>query len=585
MKTEKNLVRIFLSVLLIGFVLPACGKMISEEGGDPAPLDPNADWSPSSDWAAKGTREGDNNNPYEDGTYYDAVADMAGEMYYYDPPPDLPPDLPPPDVDEEEDVDEEDEVEEEELEEDVFDDERDDAGDDNPDASGGGGGEDDLDEPYVLYLSADDSNSQASPIVARWIIGEGRIVPWSVVRVHEFLNYYDINYPAAPDGEVSVSSQFRAIDFDGGLYALQIAVASEEMDPAGRMPMNITFVLDTSGSMSGTPIELERDVVRAIASQLKEGDIVSAVEWDTSRAIRLDSYNVTGPDDPVIVNMAAALESGGGTDLHAGLEMGYALAARNYTSGLLNRVVLISDGQANVGITDIGIIAAAADDSEGEGIYLVGVGCGNGYNDTLMDEVTDAGKGAYIFIDSPAEAAKMFSDRFLQSMQIAARDVEVELTLPGVFRMEIFYGEEYSTVAEEVDPQHLAPDDAMVFHQLLRAVDPEKVFAGDVISVRVTYTLSTGGPRRLTATTSSTLQKLIHAASSQMRKADAIVIFAQALMRISTLVEDGDGDMAVDVCESAIEVIRESAIAIDDDELFEIVDLLESYIPIVATGH
>ena len=169
------------------------------------------------------------------------------------------------------------------------------------DGAGGGGG----DEPYVLYLSADDSNSQASPAIARWMIGEGRIVPWSVVRVHEFLNYYDMSYRAVST-RPAVSAQLRAVDYEGGLYALQIGVVGGHMSAGERPPMNLTFVMDTSGSMEGSPFELEREVLRAVASRLNAGDVVSAVEWDTERAIHLDSHPVEGSSDPDSVDLIPA---------------------------------------------------------------------------------------------------------------------------------------------------------------------------------------------------------------------------------------------------------------------------------------
>jgi hypothetical protein len=563
---------IFLCAACCGLAHAACGAVEQDEAGGRALLDPSAGWSPSSDWAAKGTLEGEGNDPDNPATPADATADAPHDGAARDVCTEATPDLPPTqDAVEtapgDEDALDDEEEEEEEEEEEPWDD------------AGGGGGEVTFDEPCVLYLSADDSNSQASPAIARWMIGEGRIVPWSVVRVWEFLNYYDMNYRAV-SARPAVSAQLRAVDYEGGLYALQIGVVGGHMSAGERPPMNLTFVMDTSGSMAGSPIELEREVLRAVASRLEAGDVVSAVEWDDERSIRLDSYAVAEPSDPVILSMIASLRVGGGTDLHAGLVTGYGLAQRNFREGWLNRVVLISDGQANVGVTDVDIIAGAADDSEGEGIYLVGVGVGVGYNDTLMDEVTDAGKGAYLFVDSPEEARAMFDGRFLENLEISARDVQVELVLPGVFRMEAFYGEEYSTVPEEVDPQHLAPDDAMVFHQLLRAEDPRRVYADDTLTVNVTYSASLSGPRR-TVSTTSTLQGLVKGPCAQMRKADAVVVYAQALMRISVLIEEGRPGLALDVCDAALDIVEGSARALDDGELFDIAALLEAYRPVV----
>lgn len=102
--------------------------------------------------------------------------------------------------------------------------------------------------------------------------------------------------------------------------------------------------------------------------------------------------------------------------------------------------VLFSDGGANVDITDIEMIAGHADDGEGEGLYLIGVGVGDpwNFNDNLMDALTDAGKAAYIFRDSTQEANAMWADRFVSNVQVAARDVQVELTLPPTFQVKKF---------------------------------------------------------------------------------------------------------------------------------------------------
>src|SRR5690606_14876854 len=144
------------------------------------------------------------------------------------------------------------------------------------------------------------------------------------------------------------------------------------------------------------------------------------------------------------------LDANGGTDLYGGLSSGYELAGRTWNPQAINRLVLISDGGANVGITDIELISQNAVRGGDDGVYLVGVGVGDAgsYHDRLMDDVTDAGKGASVFIGSEQDAAQMFGERFLETMGVAARDVRVELTLPPGFEIVSFSGEEYSSVAE-----------------------------------------------------------------------------------------------------------------------------------------
>jgi Ca-activated chloride channel family protein len=433
-----------------------------------------------------------------------------------------------------------------------------------------------IEEPQVLYLSADDSNSQASPIIARWMINNRTRVPWYAVRTYEFLNYYNLNYDPPPAGRVGVSAQMRPDPDEEGLYNMQIGVQSNILTMEERRSLNITFSLDTSGSMSGGPIERLKHVCRAIAANLRAGDIVSMVKWNTVQTVLLDSHAVSGPSDALLVGTIDGLVSDGSTDLNSGLVEAYRLAEANYSPDRLNRVVLISDGQANVGVTEEDLIAMHADDSEREGIYLVGVGTGDGYNDTLMDAVTDKGKGAYIFIDTREEAVKMFGERFLSSLEIAVMDVQVQLTLPPVLRMEIFYGEEISGNPKEVEPQHLAPNDAMIFQQTLRSC--WEMTEEDAIRVLATYMDPVTRERR-SDSLETDASSILAGAAWQLTKGYAVVQYAEALKKIDQAanLEEKRG-----ICDRARTKVDQAAAELDDPELREISSLLETYCAFMA---
>jgi Ca-activated chloride channel family protein len=272
-------------------------------------------------------------------------------------------------------------------------------------------------------------------------------------------------------------------------FALQIAVTSPELSNEDRAPMNITLVLDTSGSMGGVPIDLLRKVCTSIAGQLKEGDIISMVTWDTSNAIVLNSLAVAGASDPTLMEAIANIEAGGGTNLNGGLTAGYELAQQNFSANLINRIVLISDGGANAGATDLNFIANHAGNESEDGVYMVGVGVGeaNYYNDELMDAVTDAGKGASVFVGSEDEAGLIFGERFVNTMGVAARNVRISLDLPPGFEMVQFSGEEFSTDPTEVEPQHISPNDSMVFLQTLETCAPEIVADDTEVTVSLHF--------------------------------------------------------------------------------------------------
>lgn len=392
----------------------------------------------------------------------------------------------------------------------------------------------DEDNDVVLYLSPDDSNSESSPVQVRQrVLGDGSTNLGPIaIRTWEFMNYYGFDYAPAEDGSLSLYSAMAAIEGNGEdpRWQMQIAVASEVMTADERPPMNVTLVLDTSGSMSGAPINLLRETSRAIASQLRAGDKVSICEWDTQNTWTLAGYVVSGPNDPMVLEKINAVESGGGTDLNGGLVSGYELAQATWDADAINRLVLISDGGANAGETDIDIIADNAEYGGADGIYLVGVGVDDdtSYNDDLMDKVTDAGKGASLFLPTNEDIWEAFGANFESTMAIAARNVQVELTMPPGFEIVKFSGEEFSEDPKEVDPQHLAPNDAMVFHQQVETCAGELATDDAEIMVTVSWedpwTFET-----LDITETWTIGELTSGGQAELLKGAAVLAYAESL--------------------------------------------------------
>lgn len=429
----------------------------------------------------------------------------------------------------------------------------------------------DSSKPATLYLSSDDSNSMASPVIARSRIRQGQQVPANLVRTYEFLNYYNVAYAPPAPGTLGLSLQART-GADPSDVELQIGVQSA---PAAspRRAMNIVMVLDTSGSMQGKPIELEQAAVRAIASQLRAGDVISATTWNTNQLVVLDRHVASGPNDPAVLALASGLTADGGTDLDGGLKQGYALAELAFDAARINRVVLISDGIANVGQTNAALIGAKADDQDKEAIYLVGVGVGDGVNDTLMDVVTDAGRGAYVYLDDAQEAERMLGARFDEVMDVAARGVQVELTLPWYFQMKQFFGEEYSSDPKKVKPQHLAPGDSMVFEQIVRACDPAVRVASDPVQITARW-VDPFDYSAKSVSTQKTFAELEAASAVHLLRGRAIVAFAEALKTQGTALP-----LALDKAVSAVEASDPSKL---DAQLNEIRDLAGAYRRLLA---
>ncbi len=386
-------------------------------------------------------------------------------------------------------------------------------------------------EPTLWYVSADDSNSQADGAHLRALIEDGSPLPgFGPFRPYELFNYYSWDFPPAPAGQLRVDAQLRADENDPELYSLVIGVTSPAMSEVTRPDLNLTFTVDTSCSMGGDGIQHERAALQAMASSLRQGDVVSVVEWDTSSALVIDSRAVTGPADTVLANYIDTLSAGGGTNLSGGLQAAYAQANANYDPSKLNRVVLISDGGANMGITDGQLIGQNAQDGQGEGIYLVGIGTPphGSYNDTLMNDVTDLGKGAYLYIDEPSEAwHQLTGSRFLSNVAVAARDVRLEMTLPAGFAVETFYGEQISQDPTEVQPQHIAPNDSMLYVQTVRDCSADADSADALFEFTVTWQdLATGAD--MSTSIAATRDQLLAESARELHKVSAITAYVDA---------------------------------------------------------
>ncbi|HEU4537118.1 MAG TPA: hypothetical protein VFS00_23515, partial [Polyangiaceae bacterium] len=182
---------------------------------------------------------------------------------------------------------------------------------------------------------------------------------------------------------------------------------------------------------------------------------------------------------------------------------------------------------------DVELIAQKSDSENKEGIYLVGVGVGDGVNDTLMDAVTDAGNGAYLYLDSAEEAQRMLGQRFAESVEVGARNVQVKARLPWYMSMRRFYGEEYSTDPYRVKPQHLAPGDSMVISQVLASCQGAPVADADPIEVLAKWVEPLTYARK-SATFTSTLGELKANSRAELARGKAIIAYAEWLKRYSS---------------------------------------------------
>lgn len=436
--------------------------------------------------------------------------------------------------------------------------------------------------PQILYMSADDSNSMGSPGHVREIINVGFEPNPAKIRTYEFLNYYRIAYKAPQENQLSIFAEME-ITKEPAIADFQVAVRSFDAY-AFRRPMNFTFLVDTSGSMKGPGLARAKAAVKAIASKFIKDDIINFMTTNATSA-KLSGHKAAGPNDSTLLELVAGLTTGGNTDLAAALTDAYDQAEKYREDTRMNRVIFISDGGVNVGVTETDLIADKAADAQKEGTYLVGIGTGPAlsYNDKLMNDVTDAGRGAYVYLDSEEEAARILADRFDETMDIAARSVQVELTLPWYFNVE-GTSTEGKVTSTKLEAQNLAPSDAMVFFLKTTACDPEVYNAQDPVGIRVMWKDGRTYESRLTGF-SKPLHELVGQQSPTMAKGRAIVAYAEALKGCGfdkkgmTLCKD-DTERKVMTRKkllAAHELAKQAAGGLPDAELDEIMKIIETH--------
>ncbi len=267
----------------------------------------------------------------------------------------------------------------------------------------------------------------ASYSVARNYINSGFLPPADAIRVEEFINSFDMGYPAPPGVAFGIYADGATSPYWDGTHLIRIGIQGYQVPEARRKPANLVFVIDVSGSMAqDNRLELVKRSLRLLVDRLHPDDRVGIVVYGSQARILLDPVN--GSDKGVILEAIQALQPEGSTNAEAGLIVGYDMAMRIYRNGSINRVILCSDGVANTGATDPNVILSRIHGYVSEGVTLTTVGFGMGnFNDVLMEQMADNGDGNYFYVDTIDEARKVFVENLVSNLQVIARDAKVQV--------------------------------------------------------------------------------------------------------------------------------------------------------------
>lgn len=291
----------------------------------------------------------------------------------------------------------------------------------------------------------------ASYSVARRYVMDGNLPPAGSVRVEEFVNYFEPGYPAPSNTAFALYADGSPSPFHSdGLIYLRVGVQGYEVSEAERKPASLTFVIDTSGSMDmENRLELVKQSLRLLVERLRPTDTVAIVAYGSQAYVVL---NPTSGEEPGRIQEAIdMLYTTGSTNAEAGLRLGYQMAYQAYRPGAINRVILCSDGVANVGQTGPDAILNEIRGYVDTGITLTTVGFGMGnFNDVLMEQLADNGDGSYAYVDTLAEARKLFVDDLTSTLQVIARDAKIQVDFnPQVVGYYRLIGYENRDVADQ----------------------------------------------------------------------------------------------------------------------------------------
>ncbi|MBN1665456.1 MAG: von Willebrand factor type A domain-containing protein [Anaerolineales bacterium] len=224
----------------------------------------------------------------------------------------------------------------------------------------------------------------ASYTVARRYVQDGNIPPAAAIRVEEFVNYFEPGYPTPPDVAFGIYADGAPSPFNtDGTYILRFGVQGYEVPEYARKPASLTFVIDVSGSMDReNRLELVKRSLQLLVDRLRPDDTVAIVVYGSEARTVL--YPTSGEDRASILDAIYSLRPEGSTNAEAGLRMGYQLAWQAYRAGAINRVILCSDGVANVGETGPDAILNEIRGYVESGITLTTVGFGMGNFNELL---------------------------------------------------------------------------------------------------------------------------------------------------------------------------------------------------------
>lgn len=283
-------------------------------------------------------------------------------------------------------------------------------------------------ENALSTFSVDVDNAAYSNI--RRMIEEGRTIPADAVRIEECINAFDYAYaPPANCDAFAVHQTLRPCPWNEKNALLRIGIKGREIPNNERPASNLVFLIDVSGSMqSPDKLPLVKESLKLLLSRLDERDSVSYVVYAGSEGVVLPPTTLDENGRARAVKALDQLSAGGSTNGGAGIQRAYQIAQEQFRKGGVNRVILCSDGDFNVGVTDKSQLVSLVKQRAESNIYLSVLSFGTGnLNDDMLENISRDGNGNYYYIDGIREARKVFLQKLSGTLVTIAKDVKLQL--------------------------------------------------------------------------------------------------------------------------------------------------------------
>ena len=263
----------------------------------------------------------------------------------------------------------------------------------------------------------------------RRMLNNGQLPVEDAVRVEELINYFSYDYPMPKNSNqpFAVTTEIGVSPWNPATHILHIGIKGYDVPRASLPASNLVFLVDVSGSMkSADKLGLLKSALKLLSRQMRDEDRISIVVYAGASGVVLEP--VAGNESAKISQALDALSAGGRTNGAAGIRSAYQLAEQSFIKDGINRVILATDGDFNVGTVNFEALKDLVEEKRKSGISLTTLGFGTGnYNDHLMEQLADAGNGNYAYIDTLNEAQKVLVDEISSTLNTIAKDVKIQL--------------------------------------------------------------------------------------------------------------------------------------------------------------